>query len=158
MLNKSIIQCFSQCSPFVTFGISTDLICVYYRCRQILFLVMKFENRFGIKWDRMGVLGWGWAAERYEPQGGLVGVVNLGWVCGIPEGYAHFIKDWRYVEMGFGWWLGLRVKVQGDKGSRVQDRFKEVRGAGFEADAKSTHSYSSDLHLSVFQNRPDRGA
>ena len=25
------------------------------------------------------------------------------------------------------------------------------------ADAKSTPSYSSDLHFSVFQNRPDRG-
>ena len=32
----------------------------------------------------------------------------------------------------------------------------ELRGSGM-ADAKSTPSYSSDLHFSVFQNRPDRG-
>ena len=29
---------------------------------------------------------------------------------------------------------------------------------GYLADAKSTPSYSSDLHILVFQNSPDRGA
>ena len=78
-------------SPFVTFGINTHLICVYYTYRQILFLVVKFEISFGMKWDRMGGLGWSWEGLALGLQKGIH-LRGVGWGWLIWVGFVGFQK------------------------------------------------------------------